>query len=58
MDEFGLVWLSSVWFDEVDFLEFSRSARQLSFTNLLAQNEKIWFGSVNIWLSVVWFGRD
>ena len=34
MDEFGLVWLSSVWFDEVDFLKCSRSASQLSFTNL------------------------
>ena len=34
MDEFGLVWLSSVWFDEVDFLRCSRSASQLSFTNL------------------------
>ena len=35
MDEFGLVWLSLVWFDEVDFLKCSRSASQLSFTNLL-----------------------
>ena len=35
MDEFGLVWLSSVWFDEVDFLKCSRSASQLSFTDLL-----------------------
>ena len=35
MDEFGLVWLSLVWFDEVDFLKSSRSASQLSFTNLL-----------------------
>ena len=34
MDEFGLVWLSLVWFDEVDFLKCSRSASQLSFTNL------------------------
>ena len=34
MDEFGLVWLSSVWFDEVDLLKCSRSASQLSFTNL------------------------
>ena len=34
MDEFGLVWLSSVWFDEVDFLKCSSSASQLSFTNL------------------------
>ena len=34
MDECGLVWLSSVWFDEVDFLKCSRSASQLSFTNL------------------------
>jgi len=29
-----VVWLSSVWFDEVDFLKCSRSASQLSFTNL------------------------
>ena len=36
MDEFGLVWLSSVWFDEVDFLKCSRSASQLSFTNLFS----------------------
>ena len=35
MDEFGLLWLSSVWFDEVDFLKCSRSASQLSFTKLL-----------------------
>ena len=35
MEEFGLVWLSSVWLDEVDFLKCSRSASQLSFTNLL-----------------------
>ena len=35
MDEFGLVWLSSVWFEEVDLLKCSRSASQLSFTNLL-----------------------
>ena len=34
MDEFGLVWLSSIWFDEVDFLKCSRSASQLSFTSL------------------------
>ena len=34
MDVFGLVWLSSVRFDEVDFLKCSRSASQLSFTNL------------------------
>ena len=34
MDEFGLVWLSSVRFDGVDFLKYSRSASQLSFTNL------------------------
>ena len=34
MDEFGLVWLSSIWFDGVDFLKYSRSASQLSFTNL------------------------
>ena len=34
MDEFGLVWLSLVWFDGVDFLKYSRSASQLSFTNL------------------------
>ena len=34
MDEFGLVWLSSVWFDGVDFLKCSRSASQLSFMNL------------------------
>ena len=34
MVEFGLVWLSSVWFDEVDFLKCSRLASQLSFTNL------------------------
>ena len=34
MDEFGLLWLSSVWFDEVDFLKYSRSASQLSLTNL------------------------
>ena len=34
MDEFGLVWLSSVGFYEVDFLKCSRSASQLSFTNL------------------------
>ena len=25
MDEFGLVWLILVWFDEVDFLKCSRS---------------------------------
>ena len=37
VDEFGLVWLNSVWFDEVDFLKCSRSASQLSFTNLLSQ---------------------
>ena len=35
MDEFGLVWLSLVWFDEVDCIKCSRSACQLSFTNLL-----------------------
>ena len=35
MDEFGLVQLSLVWFDEVDFPKCSRSASQLSFTNLL-----------------------
>ena len=34
MVEFGLVWLSLVWFDEVDFLKCSRSASQLIFTNL------------------------
>ena len=33
MDEFGLVWLSLVWFDEVDFLKCPRSASQLSFTH-------------------------
>ena len=38
MDEFGLVWLSSVWFDEVDFIKCSRSASQLSFTNLFSLN--------------------
>ena len=36
MDEFGLVWLSLVWFDGVDFLKCSRSASQLSFTNLFS----------------------
>ena len=30
MNEFGLVWLSSVWFDEVDFLKCSLSASQLT----------------------------
>ena len=35
MNIFSLVWLSLVWFDEVDFLKCSRSASQLSFTNLL-----------------------
>ena len=38
LDEFGLLWLSSVWFDKVDFLKCSRSASQLSFTNLFYQN--------------------
>ena len=38
MDEFGLLWLSLVWFDEVDFLKCSRSASQLSFTNLFKAN--------------------
>ena len=41
MDEFGLVWMSSVWFDEVDFLKCSRSASQLSFTNLFLFRSKI-----------------
>ena len=36
MDEFGLVWLSLVWFDEVDFLKCPGSASQLSFTNLFS----------------------
>ena len=44
MDEFGLVWLSSIWFDEVDFLKCSRSASQLSFTNLfLSERGKTFF---------------
>ena len=41
MDEFGLVWLSSVWFDEVDFLKCSCSASQLSFTNLFSKQTNI-----------------
>ena len=47
MDEFGLVWLSSVWFDGVDFLKCSCSASQLSFTNLF-------FFYLNLHLSCVY----
>ena len=35
------MWLSSVWFDEVDFLKCSRSASQLSFTNLFSRLDNI-----------------
>ena len=45
MDEFGLVWLSSVWFDGVDFLKCSRSASQSSFTNLFILDLLIIFSS-------------
>ena len=63
MDEFGLVWLSLVWFDEVDFLKCSHSASQLNLMNLFIWLRKRIFlcffvGSAEeLWFNLVWFEK-